>query len=347
MEKRIGFGIIGAGMIAATHAAAVKSNSNCHLVGVFDSVKGKAKAFCEKNGGIPYEDQEEFFANPEIQAVSIATPSGVHLESALAALRAGKHVIIEKPLEITPERCDQILALAREKNLKVSGVFQSRFYAAPRLIKKAIDEGRFGKLTLVDAQIKWFRSQEYYDSGAWRGTWAIDGGGALMNQGIHAIDLLTWFAGPAEEVQAFTATLNHERIEVEDTAVAAVRFKNGALGVIEGATSVYPGFLKKIEICGTDGSVVLEEEALKTWTFKKEKPEDAEIRKQFSGNEFAGGAADPGAINYEGHRLQFQDFAEAIIEDRPLFLSGDQASQAVRLICAIYKSAQSHGPVAL
>ncbi|MGN1189772.1 MAG: Gfo/Idh/MocA family protein, partial [Candidatus Ornithospirochaeta sp.] len=227
MSRQIGFGIIGLGVIAETHFVAIDKNDNCKFVGAFDMVPGKAEAFCEKHGmGKAYTDLEAFLSDPEIEVVTIATPSGYHLDPALAAISHKKHVIIEKPMEITPERESQILSAAKENGVIATGVFQSRFYEAPILIKKAIEEGRFGRLTLVDAQVKWFRSQEYYDSGAWRGTWKVDGGGALMNQSIHAIDLLQWFCGKAEEVQSYTATLSHERIEVEDTGVAVVKFQN-------------------------------------------------------------------------------------------------------------------------
>lgn len=346
MSRKIGFGIIGLGVIAETHIVAINNNDNCRFIGAFDMVPGKAKAFCEKHGmGTPYEDLESFLSNPELEVVTIATPSGYHLDPALAAIEHGKHVIIEKPMEITPERSQKILDAAKAKGVIATGVFQSRFYEAPQLIKKAIEEGRFGRLTMVDAQVKWFRTQQYYDSGAWRGTWKVDGGGALMNQSIHAIDLLQWFVGKAEEVQAYTATLSHERIEVEDTGVAVVKFQNGALGVIEGSTSVYPGFLKKLEICGTEGSVVLEEESLKCWSFKNEKPEDAEIRdKYFNMTKANGGANDPAAINTLGHQLEFHDLADAIINGTEPAVTGESACEAVKIICAIYESVRTGKP---
>ena len=346
MDRKVGFGIIGLGVIAETHVLAIKKNDNCRFVGAFDMVKGRARAFCEKHGeGKAYEDLDEFLSDPEIEAVTIATPSGYHLESALAAIRHSKHVIIEKPIEITPERCEEILKEAEKYGVIVTGVFQSRFYEAPRLIKKAVEEGRFGKLTLCDAQVKWFRSQEYYDSGAWRGTWKVDGGGALMNQSIHAIDLLQWICGKVSEVQAYTSTLAHERIEVEDVGVAVLRFENGALGVIEGSTGVYPGFLKKLEISGTEGSVVLEEESIKVWSFRNERPEDEEIRRSFANRTKAGGgASDPKAINTLGHELEFRDFADAIISGRAPEVTGESATEAVRIIAAIYESAKTGRP---
>ena len=182
----------------------------------------------------------------DVHAVIICTPSGNHLESALAAAAAGKHVVVEKPLEITPERCDQIIAACDKAGVKLCTIFPSRFADANMALKTAVDAGRFGKLTLGETTCKWCRTQAYYDSGQWRGTWQLDGGGALMNQAIHNVDLLLWLMGPVTHVSGFTATLAHERIEVEDTAVATLRFANGALGVIIAATSIHPGFPKTI-----------------------------------------------------------------------------------------------------
>ena len=167
-----------------------------------------------------------------------------------------------------------------------------------------------------------------------------------MNQSIHAIDLLQWYAGKASEVQAYTATLSHTGIEVEDTGAAVLKFENGAIGVIEGSTSVYPGFLKKIEICGTDGSAVLEEESITTWKFREERPEDEEIRRQFMDKTAAGGgAADPKAINYKGHMMQFDDFASAVREGRVPAVTGESAAESVGIVCAIYESARTGRPV--
>lgn len=342
MEKKVGFGIVGLGVIADTHATALSHGKNCFLAGAFDVVPGKAETFCKKYGGTPYDNLDAFLANPEIEAVCVTTPSGYHLDPVLASVKAGKNVLVEKPLEITVERCDEIIAAAQKAGVKLSSVFQSRFHDAPRLIKKAIDDGRFGKIVLADAQIKWFRTQEYYDSGAWRGTWKVDGGGVLMNQSIHAIDLLQWFMGEVKEVSAITSTLAHERIEVEDTGAAVLKFANGAIGVIEGTTGAYPGALKKIEICGSKGSVLLEEESLKVWKFDDETEEDDRIRKEFlEATSSGGGASDPKAINTHGHERQFEDFADAILQDREPFITGEDAKKSVEIIRAIYESAQS------
>jgi predicted dehydrogenase len=335
-------------MIAEFHFKAIAELAGCHFVAGFDTIPGRAAEFCKKHGGRAYDNLDAFLADRDIDIVTIATPSGLHLDGAVAAVRAGKHVIVEKPLEITTARCDTIIAEAAANKVKLGTVFPSRYHAPSKIIRKAITEGRLGKIVLADAQIKWYRSQEYYDSGKWRGTWQFDGGGALMNQGIHAIDLLQWFMGDVNEVSAQTATLAHERIEVEDTAAAVLKFANGAVGVIEGTTGAWPGFLKKIEICGSRGSVIMEEENIRAWKFAEELPEDEEIRKQYgSATATGGGASDPAAIGHHGHKLLFESFVQALREDRPPDIDGVEGRKAVEIIEAIYRSAKNHAPVTL
>ena len=344
-----GFGIIGLGLIADFHAKAIQaiSGSRGTLVACCSRSPQKAKGFAEKYNCRGYADIAEFLAHPGLDIVSICSPSGAHLDTALAAAEAGKHVIVEKPLEITPERCDRIIEACDRAKVSLAGIFQSRFSEVAGLVKSTLEQGRFGTLVLGDAYVKWFRSQEYYADG-WHGTQALDGGGALINQSIHAIDLLQWFMGPVESVQAFTGTVGHKRIEVEDNAVAALRFRNGAFGVIEGSTSVYPGFLKRIEISGTKGSMVLEEETLKSWEFAESAPGDEEIRKKYgAGAQSGGGAADPAAISFQGHRRQFEEFISALDEGRPPLVDGREAKKSVEIIQAIYTSAKKSKPVQL
>ena len=344
-----GFGIIGLGLIADFHAKAIQaiSGSKGTLVACCSRSQEKAKVFADKYNCRGYADLRSFLAHPGLDIVSICSPSGAHLDTAVAAAEAGKHVIVEKPLEITPERCDRIIEACDRAKVSLGGIFQSRFSEVAGLVKSTLEQGRFGTLVLGDAYVKWFRSQEYYDGG-WHGTRALDGGGALINQSIHAIDLLQWFMGPVESVQAYTGTIGHERIEVEDNGVAALRFRNGAFGVIEGSTAVYPGFLKRIEISGTKGSMVLEEETLKTWEFAESAPGDEEIRKKHGADaESGGGASDPAAISFQGHRRQFEEFTTALDEGRPPLVDGPEAKKAVEIIQAIYTSAKKSKPVQL
>ncbi|MGD0900470.1 MAG: Gfo/Idh/MocA family oxidoreductase, partial [Thermoguttaceae bacterium] len=230
----------------------------------------------------------------------------------------------------------------------LSTVFPSRFHDSSRELKRAVQQGRFGRLTLGDAIVKWYRSQAYYDGGAWRGTWELDGGGALMNQAIHSVDLLAWLMGPVAEVRAGTALLAHQRIAVEDVAVATVRFANGALGVIEAATAVYPGYLKRIEIHGTEGSAVMEEEDLVKWDFARKKPGDAAIVAKMAGRKSGGGgAADPAAIGHHGHARQFQDVLRAIRRGVAPLVDGAEGRRSVEIILAIYRAAETGRGVAL
>jgi len=338
----LGFGIIGCGMIAKFHARAIADTRGAKLVACFDSFPAAADRLAAETGCKAYHDLDAMLADPAVNVVTIGTPSGAHMEPAIAAAKAGKHVIVEKPLEITLARCDKIIEACRKAKVKLSAIFPSRFHDSSRMIRRALDEGRFGRLTMGDAYVKWFRPQSYYDSGAWRGTWKLDGGGALMNQAIHSVDLLSWFMGPAVEIRAQTGLLAHERIAVEDTAVATIRYANGALGVIEASTAAYPGYLKRIEIHGSTGSAVMEEEDLVKWDFAKKGKRDAEVLEQMSQKKSTGGgASDPAAIGHHGHTLQFRDVVEAIKKDRDPAIDGPQGRRSVEIILAIYKAAET------
>ena len=334
-----GFGILGLGMIAEFHAKAIAAMTGGSLVACCSRSDEKAKEFGDRFNCAAYSSVDEFLNHEGLDIVTICTPSGFHLEPALKVIEAGKHLIVEKPLEVTLERCDRMIEAAEKKGVTLAGVFPSRFHEVAGTIRKAVEAGRLGRLTLGDAYVKWFRTQEYYDKGVWRGTWEYDGGGALMNQSIHAIDLLQWFMGPVASVQAAAGTLAHERIEVEDTAAAVLRFKNGALGVIEGTTSVFPGFLKRIELSGDKGTVVLEEEDLKLWQFAEEESGDSEIREAFlSKTTSGGGASDPGAIGFHGHQLQFEDLCRALASGGSPLVDGREARKSVEIILAVYES---------
>ena len=250
--------------------------------------------------------------------------------------------MVEKPVEVTTERVDEIIRACQENGVQLGAIFPRRFMDTSRVLKDAIDRDRFGVLSLADVYIKWYRSQEYYDSGGWRGTWKLDGGGALMNQGIHGIDLVQWLLGGIDRVTGMIATRSHERIEVEDVATASVRYKNGCLGVIEGTTGAWPGSLIRLEISGSKGHVVMEDETLVEWTFQDELPEDDEIRARFGPREGVsqGGAADPKAISSEGHRRQFEDFLKAIREGNKPFCDGVEGRNAVSVITSIYRSSR-------
>ncbi|MBQ99924.1 MAG: oxidoreductase [Verrucomicrobiales bacterium] len=340
------FGIIGAGMIGHFHAKAITAMTGGTLHSVFDLRQEAAEKLAGEYGGTAYSDMAEFLADEELEIVTVGTPSGAHLEPSMAALNAGKHVICEKPLEITLERIDQLTAAAEANGKTIAAVLNRRFHPGMDAFKKASDEGRFGTLTNASAYVKWYRDQAYYDSAGWRGTWALDGGGALMNQSIHTVDSLLYLAGPVKSVQANTACLAHERIEVEDIVVAIVEFESGARGVIECSTCTWSkdGHPARVQLSGTEGSVFLADEAFEIWDFMEEKPEDAEIQSTLMKGQEAGlGANDPSAINFYQHQRNFEEVVNAIAEGREPTTSASEARKPVALITAIYESAQNDG----
>ena len=335
-QKTFGFAIIGTGAIAAIHAKAIAAIPNATLLAVYNRTKEKAEAFAETYACKAYHSIDELLEDPNIDIISICTASGAHLEAAEKALRAGKHCLIEKPLEITTERCDRIISLAEQQALQVGTIFPTRFYPNSIKIKKQLDEGGFGDLVIGSAYVKWHRSPAYYASAAWRGTWELDGGGALMNQGIHAVDMLLWYMGAVEHVTALAANRLHQDIEVEDTVVAQIQFKSGALGTIECSTAAYPGTAKRVEIIGSKGSAILEENSLTLWDFQdQESDENPEKTAAVSG-----GVSDPMAIGHYAHQLQIEDFIDAIENRRAPFIDGAEGRKSVELICAIYQSAK-------
>jgi UDP-N-acetyl-2-amino-2-deoxyglucuronate dehydrogenase len=342
------FGIIGTGAIAELHAAALTASPFGRLGACFDLDPARSAIFANTHGCASYSHIDEFLRHPGLEIVCICTPSGLHLEPALAAAAAGKHLVVEKPLEITVSRCDQIIAAAEKHGVLLSGIFPMRFSPSAAVLKRAVDRGRFGRIVLADTYVKWFRSQEYYSSSSWKGTWAMDGGGALMNQAIHAVDLLQWIAGPVAEVSAFADTLGHTGIEVEDTAAAVLRFSSGALGVIEASTSSYPGFYKRFEITGSAGSAVIVEDVFETWEFAEPWPGDEELRQRFSRHAVAGGgASDPNSISYAGHQRQLEQMMRAVEGREKPAVDGEQARRAVEIIEGIYRSSTSGSAVKL
>jgi predicted dehydrogenase len=334
------FGIIGTGTIGRFHAEAIRAMDG----GTLHSVYNRSAVL---DYGVPcHTDLAEFLANPDLDIVTIATPSGAHFEPTKAALLAGKHVICEKPLEITTARIDELIATAAAKRMTLAAILNRRFNPAMEAFKAAMDEKRVGKVVSASCYVKWFRDQAYYDSAAWRGTMALDGGGALMNQGIHSIDALLYLAGPVVSVQANTACLAHERIEVEDTAVAILEFESGARGVIEGSTCSWSkdGHPGRVQICGTEGSVFLADEAFEVWDFKNERREDAGIQENLMRcNQPTLGANDPKAIQFCQHQRNFEEVVSAIRAGREPSTSAGEARKSVALIEAIYQSAANDG----
>lgn len=341
----LGFAIIGCGMIARFHARALAEVPGTKLRAVVSRSAANAQKMIDElglQGCAAATDLDEVLKRPDIDVVIITTPSGAHAEPAVAAAKAKKHVVVEKPLEITLDRCDRIIDACDKNHVKLCTIFPSRFGDANRELKDAIVEGRFGRLTLGETTCKWWRTQAYYDDGGWKGTQALDGGGALMNQAIHNVDLLLWMMGPVTHVMGVTATLAHERIEVEDTAAASLRFKNGARGVIQATTSIWPGLPKTIAIHGSKGSAVIEQDDLLRWEFDPEQPGDKKIRERFAVKTGAsGGSSNPASISHEGHARQLRDFVQSLETGKAPLVDGREGRRSVEVILAIYQSNSS------
>ncbi len=341
----LGFGIVGLGMVAEFHAQAIAALNGAKLVGVASRHTSKVSDFAAKHH-VPFHttDLAALLARPEVDIVCITTPSGAHLEPSLAAIRAGKHLVIEKPIEITLARTDEILRAAEAAGVRIAPIFQNRFGEGARTVKAALDAGRLGRLVLTSTYVKWHRTAQYYTPP--RGLYANDGGGAVMAQAIHGLDLLQWFVGLPAEVFAWKTRRVHTGIEVEDTAVAALKFPGGALGAFEASTALWPGWSRRHELCGEHGSIVLEDDRIARWEFRELRPEDDTIRTSQSST-LGSGASIPSAISPEGHRRQLQDFVDAIRANRPHALDGCEGRKAVAFVCAIYDSAEHSLPVKL
>lgn len=344
---RLGFGVVGLGAISKTHLDAISTLPEARLVAVASRQKEKAFEVGRTYGCEAYTDWRQILERKDIDVVTVVTASGARRDIVLAAAVAGKHVIVEKPIEVTTARADEMIEACERAGVVLAGIFQFRFKPAWQLLKKAVEDGRLGKLYLGDAYNKWYRTREYYASSSWRGTWALDGGGALMNQGIHVIDLLQWIMGDVREVSAYARTLRHS-IEVEDTAVAIVSYASGAVGVIEGTTSVYPGYPTTMEIHGEQGSVRMAGDFIVDWSVQgMTEAERAQVESLLVKNASQSTASDPRLSDCTYHRLNIADVINAIMCGREPLVSGREARKSVALIEAIYTSSREGRPVKL
>lgn len=339
------FGIVGSGLIADFHARAIGDIPNARFTACCDKIPERAARLAEKYGAQACADYGELVARDDVDIVTIATPSGLHLEPTVAAAEAGKHVLCEKPLEISLDRIDAMIAAHEKAGTHLGGIFPYRFNNLMAPLRDAIGSGRFGTITYAGVYVPWWRTDEYYRD-SWHGTWALDGGGALMNQSIHMIDMLCDLMPPIESVQAYTATLGHA-MEAEDVATAVLRYAGGALGIIYGTTASYPGQFRRFEITGTRGTAVNVENSITLWEFADKRPEDEEIRRQFMKIEGGGGVADPAAITHENHTRNFVAFLDALEKDEAFRINGAEARKAVEVILAVYRSAREGRPIAL
>lgn len=354
MSKKHRIGIVGVGAIAGMHARAIADLENAELVGACCRTEEKGRKFCDEFGGEWFNSTEALLNGVEPDVVTICTPSGAHLEPTVAALQRNVHVLCEKPIEVSLDRARSMIAAEQESSARLGGIFPQRFNPVVAAAHEAASAGRLGSLALASAYVPWWRDDDYYGPTRWQGTLALDGGGALINQSIHAIDAMLWLAagagaGPAVEVFGHTAKRGHDPdlIEVEDAAVATVRFENGALGVILASTAMYPGEAMRFHVGGRDGTIEIHEQELVTWAFRDELPDDENVRKLFGDKAGAGGAADPMAIDYSNHTRNLADFLAAVEEDRPSAVDAGEAWKALAVIRAIYESAETGEPVAV
>lgn len=327
-EKKMKFGIVGCGMIANIHADAINRISEAELVGVAGTDIQMTEKFAQKYGIKAYK-YERMLEDASIDVICICTPSGFHAQHAITALRAGKHVALEKPMAFDTQSADEIISVCQQTGKLLTVISQLRFSEDIIKAKKLLEDNALGKLSLCSLYMKYYRSPEYYSSSDWKGTKRFDGGGALMNQGIHGVDILEYIVGPIKNVQGKIATLCHA-IEVEDTAVGILEFQNGALGVIEASTCAYPGFDRRIEIYGERGYMVLRENQIETLMIDGKSMDLKPIQA-------AGTASDPAAVQSEMHSLQLKNLIQAIKGYEPLLIDGSEGRKAIRVIEKIYR----------
>jgi predicted dehydrogenase len=358
-------------MVGEWHVRVIPQLPGAKLVAVCDASAERAKGGLDKNKltGVPiYTELVEMLKKEQIDVLHICTPSGQHLEPAMMAMQAGKNVICEKPMEIQLERIDRMIEAAEKNGVRLAGIFQNRWNPANRALREAAVEGRFGRIAWAGSFTPWYRPDKYYRDGGWRGTWKLDGGGAVMNQSVHSIDLLQWMVGPVKQVSAYAASRIHGEIEVEDTLSCSLQFANGAFGTILGTTAMYPGMPPRIEIGGENGTAV-SENGLKMFKFRDERPGDAALREslappvpellkeriQREGGEAmlerlglkkptsTGGGASAADVPLDLHGRNIQAILAAWDEGRDAETSGPEARKAVAIVLAMYESARKNG----
>jgi UDP-N-acetyl-2-amino-2-deoxyglucuronate dehydrogenase len=339
---RHGIGIVGAGVIGAVHAEAVDLVPGATLAAVTDVDPARAKALAATWDCAAEPDLASLLARDDVGVVLVCVPSGLHAQVGIQAAAAGKHLVVEKPIEVTLAAADRLIAAARENNVLVTVISQHRFDAGLDELRRLLDGGALGSLLLGEASTKWYRTQDYYDSAAWRGTWELDGG-SLMNQGIHYLDLLLWAMGPAAEVTAICATQAHQ-VEVEDTTLALVRFASGAVGTVLSSTAAYPGFDQRLEITGTNGTVIVSGGAITRRALASDRLAQPDVATPAIEPT---AAANPGGIDPSSHAAQIADLLAAIDSGHQPAVTAESARATLQVICAVYESARTGRPVAV
>ncbi len=341
--RDINFALVGLGMGGATHARTLAKVEGARLGAIYGRDETKVDAFAKEfDAPRSYTSFDDVLADPDIDVVSVLTPNGLHGKFAIAAANAGKHVVVEKPLETTVAGSIEIIEACEKNGVTLSPVFQMRYGESATRLKRAIDEGRLGRLMIADTFDKEGRPPEYYSRDHWRGTQELEGGGSLMTQSIHVIDLLNWLAGPIESVFAKTRTVLHD-IEVEDYAAAVVTFKNGVTGMIESSTAVTPALKARIEIHGTQGSAIINGEWDETYLWHVGDDEKIDTSEDFNFVD----TDDPRTMPESRHELMYADVVAAIRDGRSPLISGREALMSVAICEAIYKSSETGREVAI
>jgi predicted dehydrogenase len=329
-------GILGGGNISDTHARAARAIPGVEIAAVYGANRDKAQRLVDLYGGVRYDDLDQFFSHRPLDIVAIGSPSGRHAAEAIAAIQRGLHVLSEKPLDVTTAKVDSVIEAADRGGVKVGVFFQDRLKPDIAAMKSLIVSGRLGNPIFASGRVRWFRPAEYYATSKWRGTWALDGGGALMNQAVHTVDLLQWFFGPVKQVAARTATRLH-RIEVEDTAAAVLEFENGALGIIEATTSSYPGYARRLDVSGSEGTLILDGDRLIATDLKNAAGHGPAAAKEPPPENVASATVSDSVP----HQRVFEDFIQAIRNGSTPACDARQARPSVAIIQAIYRSAKS------
>ncbi|MDQ3703478.1 MAG: Gfo/Idh/MocA family oxidoreductase [Chloroflexota bacterium] len=350
----IGFAVVGLGM-GRHHCRSIREAEGAELIAVCDLDAGRREQAAKEFGCKAYASVDELLQDSDVQVVNVAVPTGRHADVGIKVAQSGRHVICEKPLDVDLERADSLIAACHDHGVKLASIFQRRLHPLSRRIKETIDGGRLGRLHYADIHLYWYRTAGYYAGGnppGWRGTFALDGGGACMNQGIHSIDLISWLAGGVASVYAKTGTFTHQ-IEAEDVGTVLVTFRNGALGNITCTTSAYPGLTNDLHLFGHKGSIAVSDEKVTAWRIRHEdgdevaeKAEEQEMMARYSGSA-GSGAADPLAVGFDGHTVHVEDMVQAIREQRDPIIAGTDARHAVEICAAIQQSAATGKEIVL
>ena len=328
-------GLIGGGNISRTHAGAVTAIPGAKVVATWGTNPDKVGSISREFGGKPYRDFDLFLAHRPMDMVIIGSPSGLHAQQGIACAGAGLHVLVEKPIDISVQRADSLIAACQDANVKLGVIFQDRLKPGPRRLKELVTEGALGRLFLADARVKWYRPPAYYGDSRWRGTLALDGGGALMNQGIHTVDLLLWLVGDIANIRARIETLFHD-IESEDTALAVLKFTNGAAGILEATTAAYPGYARRLELTGTEGTIALENDTIVSADFKSGLP--GIVVGDGTSDAPNPAASSPVVADFRAHQRVIEDFIQAVQQGTRPVCDGREGRRSVAVVESIYRA---------